>query len=187
MRGSIIKPTESELYRRAGGSIGARGDDPVTPARGRNGKDRIRFDVDKWRGFVQFRGMRRNLIFTFLLSFGMSLANCEKLSRAVAAAQAGARAAAERRLARAETKLANTIKRRLNDLIPDSELHASKAWVDPFFGFQGRWEINDRHYVVGRGDIGGFGVSSELAWNAYAALGTVVNEKTSVELGYRYY
>lgn len=108
-------------------------------------------------------------------------------SAAVAAARAGARAAAERRLARAETKLANTIERRFNELIPESELHASKAWVDPFIGFQGRWDMNDQFYLVGRGDIGGFGVSSELTWNAYAALGAEINERTSVEFGYRYY
>jgi hypothetical protein len=107
-------------------------------------------------------------------------------SAAVAAARAGDRAAAERRLARAETKLANAIERRLNELIPESELHASKAWVDPFIGFQGRWEMNDQFYLVGRGDIGGFGVSSELTWNAYAALGAEINERTSVEFGYRY-
>lgn len=108
-------------------------------------------------------------------------------SAAVAAARAATRAAVERRLARAETALAGAIERRLNDLIPDAALHASKAWVDPFLGFRGRWEINDRHYLVGRGDIGGFGVSSDLAWNAYAALGTEVNERTCVEIGYRYY
>jgi hypothetical protein len=108
-------------------------------------------------------------------------------SAAVGAARAGSRAAAERRLARAENALSNAIERRLNDLIPDSTLHASKAWVDPFIGFQGRCEINDRHYLVGRGDIGGFGISSDLAWNAYGALGTVVNDRTSIEVGYRYY
>lgn len=107
-------------------------------------------------------------------------------SAAVAAARAAARAEAERRLDRAETKLANAIERRLNELIPESELHASKAWVDPFVGFQGRWEMNDQFYLVGRGDIGGFGVSSELTWNAYAALGAEINERTSVEFGYRY-
>lgn len=107
-------------------------------------------------------------------------------SLAVATARAAARAAAERRLARAETKLANAIERGLNELIPESELHASKAWVDPFIGFQGRWEMNDQFYLVGRGDIGGFGVSSELTWNAYAALGAEISERTSVEFGYRY-
>jgi len=110
-----------------------------------------------------------------------------RASLAVAAARTAARTAANARLARAEARLAGVIERRINEIIPDSELHASKAWVDPFIGFQGRCDLNDRFYLVGRGDIGGFGVSSELAWNLYGALGAEINDRTSVELGYRYY
>jgi hypothetical protein len=105
----------------------------------------------------------------------------------VAAARAGDRAAVERRLARAEAALAKAIERRINDAIPDETIHASKAWVDPFVGFRGRYDLNDQFYLVGRGDIGGFGVSSDSAWNLYGALGTSINEKTTVEFGYRYY
>ncbi len=105
----------------------------------------------------------------------------------VAAARANARAAAERRLARAEAALSRAIERRINDLIPDSELHASKAWVDPFIGLRGRYDLNDQLYLTGRGDIGGFGVSSDTAWNVYGAFGIDLTERTCVELGYRYY
>lgn len=108
-------------------------------------------------------------------------------SGVVGAARAAIRAAAERRLARAEAALAKAIERRLLDAIPDSTLHASKAWVDPFVGFRGRVDLNDRLYLTGRGDIGGFGVSSENAWNVYGALGIEVSDRTCVELGYRYY
>ena len=108
-------------------------------------------------------------------------------SGAVAAARAKARAAADRRLAKAEAALSKAIERRLNDAIPDSDLHASKAWVDPFVGFRGRVDLNDQLYLTGRGDIGGFGISSDCAWNVYGALGVAVSERTCVELGYRYY
>lgn len=108
-------------------------------------------------------------------------------SALVAAARAAARAAAERRLAKAEAALAKAIERRLNEAIPDTELHASKAWVDPFVGFRGRYNLNDQLYLTGRGDIGGFGVSSESAWNVYGALGIDLSPRTCVELGYRYY
>lgn len=108
-------------------------------------------------------------------------------SALVAAARAAARAAAERRLAKAEAALAKAIERRLNEAIPDTELHASKAWVDPFVGFRGRYNLNDQLYLTGRGDIGGFGVSSESAWNVYGALGFDLSPRTCVELGYRYY
>lgn len=108
-------------------------------------------------------------------------------SALVAAARAAARAAAERRLAKAEAALAKAIERRLNEAIPDTVLHASKAWVDPFVGFRGRYNLNDQLYLTGRGDIGGFGVSSESAWNVYGALGIDLSPRTCVELGYRYY
>lgn len=108
-------------------------------------------------------------------------------SAVVGAARANARAAAERRLARAEAALARAIERRINEVIPDSELHASKAWVDPFVGLRGRLDLNDQLYLTGRGDIGGFGVSSDTAWNVYGALGIDLTERTCVELGYRYY
>lgn len=108
-------------------------------------------------------------------------------SALVAAARAAARAAAERRLAKAKAALAKAIERRLNEAIPDTELHASKAWVDPFVGFRGRYNLNDQLYLTGRGDIGGFGVSSESAWNVYGALGIDLSPRTCVELGYRYY
>jgi hypothetical protein len=108
-------------------------------------------------------------------------------SAAVGAARAGNRAAVDRRLARAEANLANAIERRIQNALPDEELHASKAWVDPFIGFRGRVDLNDQLYLTGRGDIGVFGVSSDLAWNVYGALGTDLTERTCVEVGYRYY
>ncbi len=108
-------------------------------------------------------------------------------SALVAAARANALAAAERRLAKAEAALAKAIERRLNDAIPDTELSASKAWVDPFVGFRGRYDLNDQLYLTGRGDIGGFGISSDSAWNVYGALGIDLSPRTCVELGYRYY
>jgi hypothetical protein len=67
-----------------------------------------------------------------------------KASGIVAAIRANARAAAEQRLTRAEAKLAKAIERRINDAIPDETLHASKAWVDPFVGFRGRYDLNDQ-------------------------------------------
>lgn len=107
-------------------------------------------------------------------------------SPAVAAARANVRAAAERRLARAEARLAGAIEKGITDRIPDSPVSASVSWVDPYVGFQGRYEIADNLYAVGRGDIGGFGVGSELTWNLYGAIGTSLSETTTMEIGYRY-
>ena len=107
-------------------------------------------------------------------------------SPAVAAARANARATAERRLARAEARLAGAIEKGITDRIPDRPVSASVSWVDPYVGFQGRYQIADNLYAVGRGDIGGFGVGSELTWNLYGAIGTSLSETTTMEIGYRY-
>ncbi len=61
-----------------------------------------------------------------------------------------------------------------------------KAWVDPFVGFRGQYRLCDDWYLVGRGDIGGFDVSSELTYNLYGAIGHEFSERMSMELGYRY-
>ncbi|WP_218280446.1 hypothetical protein [Verrucomicrobium spinosum] len=39
---------------------------------------------------------------------------------------------------------------------------------------------------MGKADVGGFGISSDLAWQAYAALGCHLNKRTVLELGYKY-
>lgn len=109
-----------------------------------------------------------------------------KASAAVAAARVRVRRQVERRLEKAEAELAKAIEKEISDRIPKSPVAASKAWVDPFVGFRGRYQLTDDFYTVARGDIGGFGVSSQLTWNVYGALGFALTERTAVELGYRY-
>ena len=50
------------------------------------------------------------------------------------------------------------------------------------------YNLTDRLYAIAKADIGGFGVSSDLVWNAYGALGCHLTKsgKTTAELGYRY-
>lgn len=62
----------------------------------------------------------------------------------------------------------------------------SKAWVDPVIGFRGQYRLCDDWYLIGRGDVGGFDVSSELTYNLYGAIGHDFSERTTLELGYRY-
>jgi len=160
-------------------------------------RDPIRSGVDRGIGSgrtglgarVEENGPLRRAIRAYVDAEVASRVEAERAadSGLVAAARANARAAAERRLAKVEAALAQAIERRIQEAIPDSELHASKAWVDPFVGFRGRYDLNDQLYLTGRGDIGGFGVSSDSAWNVYGALGIDVSERTCVELGYRYY
>lgn len=98
---------------------------------------------------------------------------------------ASVKAAARRAVARAEKALANKIEQALRDNIPTS-LSATKDWVDPFVGVRGYYYLTDRLYGVAKADIGGFGISSDLAWQAYGALGYKLSKRTTLELGYKY-
>jgi len=95
-------------------------------------------------------------------------------------------AKAEKRRDEAEKNLAKAIEARIKDTIPETELAASTNWVDPFIGFRARAILCDQWYAALRGDIGGFGIGSELTWNAFAALGYQMKENTTLELGYRH-
>jgi hypothetical protein len=60
-----------------------------------------------------------------------------------------------------------------------------KTWVDPIIGFRYHRDLNDKFFVRALADVGGFGVSSDLTWQAMTALGYRINEKASAALGYR--
>lgn len=68
---------------------------------------------------------------------------------------------------------------------PTLNVDGSKSWIDPVIGMHGSWEINDRWFLQAGGDIGGFGVNSDLIWQANAALGYRFSENISALLGYR--
>jgi hypothetical protein len=59
------------------------------------------------------------------------------------------------------------------------------TWVDPIVGIRGQAEISDRWFFRYSGDIGGFGVSSDLIWNAFGGFGYNVNESVGLVVGYR--
>jgi hypothetical protein len=61
----------------------------------------------------------------------------------------------------------------------------SETWVDPILGARFQQELSDRFFLRAVGDIGGFGLSSDLTWQALAALGYHINDDAAVVLGYR--
>ena len=69
----------------------------------------------------------------------------------------------------------------------DLDVSADRDWADPIIGLRSQWNINDRWYLAGKGDIGGFGVSSDFTWNLQASVGYNFTEMFSMELGYRYF
>ncbi len=62
-----------------------------------------------------------------------------------------------------------------------------KCWTDPIVGLRGQWNINDRWYLAGKGDIGGLGVNSDYTWNLQASVGYNFTKSFSTEIGYRYF
>jgi hypothetical protein len=61
----------------------------------------------------------------------------------------------------------------------------SKSWVDPFVGAQLNIALSDRWWLDLHGDVGGFGVGSDLAWQAYADVGYRASDLVSLYIGYR--
>ena len=59
------------------------------------------------------------------------------------------------------------------------------SWTDPFVG--GRWkaQLAEKWALQTRLDVGGFGVGSELTWNAALTALYQASEKISVGIGYR--
>ena len=62
---------------------------------------------------------------------------------------------------------------------------ADEAWIDPIVGLRGQADINDKLFFRYSGDIGGFGVSSDLIWNVFAGFGYNVNDSVGLIAGYR--
>jgi len=64
----------------------------------------------------------------------------------------------------------------------------SESWVEPLVGSRIRLDLADRWVLAGEGNVGGFGVGSDLAWNVQAFLGyrtSVFGRETTLALGYR--
>jgi hypothetical protein len=62
---------------------------------------------------------------------------------------------------------------------------AEETWVDPIIGARFQQQLPNQFFLRTVGDIGGFGVSSDLTWQALLALGYHISDSSSVTLGYR--
>lgn len=61
----------------------------------------------------------------------------------------------------------------------------SDSWVDPIIGMEYRAPLSDKWSFYGRGDIGGFGIGSELSWQLGATFNYQISERWYANLGYR--
>jgi len=60
-----------------------------------------------------------------------------------------------------------------------------ETWVDPMIGVKTRIQGGSPWYLTAWGMIGGFGVSSDIAWDAFAGIGYELGEKWALVGGYR--
>lgn len=68
--------------------------------------------------------------------------------------------------------------------IVGENVSASKSWVDPLVGIHVFAPLSEKWWLGARGDVGGFGVGSELTWQAYLDVGVKISRVTSLILGY---
>jgi len=77
---------------------------------------------------------------------------------------------------------------RISDLLHDSldrTISRTDDWWDPYIGLRGRYNLNDKFYLLGKGDIGGFTVGCDITWTAEAALGCMLTPNVFVETAFR--
>jgi hypothetical protein len=63
----------------------------------------------------------------------------------------------------------------------------SESWTDPVIGMRATHPINDKWSVGLRGDIGGFGIGSDFAWQAVAHVRWQATPSVAAIAAYRYF
>lgn len=67
-----------------------------------------------------------------------------------------------------------------------NELNASRNTLDPIVGLRYRRDLGKKIYVVLEGDVGGFGLDSDLTYGFWPTFGYQLSRKYDLLLGYRY-
>lgn len=86
---------------------------------------------------------------------------------------------------KAEQNLADTVDEKIQDALP-KEVSGNEQWIDPIVGVRGQYNFNEHFFAAVYGDIGGFGIGSDLTWQVSGSLGYNFNKNVFTELGYRY-
>ena len=73
----------------------------------------------------------------------------------------------------------------LPDPLPDVKEDVN--WIDPFFGLRWWFKVAERWHLRLRGDVGGFGAGSDLAWNLIGLIDYQPWKYVALGAGYRVY
>jgi opacity protein-like surface antigen len=76
-------------------------------------------------------------------------------------------------------------KLRLSGPLATRSFRDSETWIDPMIGVKSRIGNEAGLYLTGWAMAGGFGVSSEFAWDLFGGVGYEVTDHVSVVAGYR--
>ncbi|HSI65101.1 MAG TPA: hypothetical protein VLE43_18385 [Candidatus Saccharimonadia bacterium] len=71
------------------------------------------------------------------------------------------------------------------NLGPGRHFGIEEDWIDPIVGARVIHDFSDKCFVQAMGDVGGFGVESEVTWQALLGLGYRFTPKLSSVIGYR--
>jgi len=72
------------------------------------------------------------------------------------------------------------------NLTPGPQTSGGQSWLDPIVGLRHIRPLGERWQAIGRIDVGGFGISSDLTLNVLAGAGFSMTRHSSLFLGYRY-
>jgi hypothetical protein len=98
---------------------------------------------------------------------------------------AAIRAGDQARVNQLKVELANAIANGLTSRLSQS-FSLYENWFDPFIGVRGRYNFYKPFYLTAEGDVGGFGIGSEVTCQAYAAIGCQITRNLFTEVGYRF-
>ena len=68
---------------------------------------------------------------------------------------------------------------------PDIMVEAGQRWIDPNVGVRAIADLASHWSILARGDVGGFGVGSDLTWHLMGAIG-YVQDPVTIWAGYRH-
>lgn len=60
-----------------------------------------------------------------------------------------------------------------------------ESWWDPIIGGRAAWPVSTAWTLIGRADVGGFGVGSDFTWSALAVLDWSISPSFGLLVGYR--
>lgn len=69
---------------------------------------------------------------------------------------------------------------------PSRNFSQRKHWVDPYVGLRVQHHLSDKWTLLGYGDVGGFGIGSDLSWQAQAGASYAFSPNMMGKIGYRH-